>query len=405
MKVNITLDQSKLRQNGHPIVINIFVTKSDRCYPAIKLYSFAEHWDFEREEPKKSHPQYFLVYDKVSDFKIKIHKLQKSNLKRSSNQIKNYLFGNDGDIYAFWQQRIAEEKKKLENKNKAIKTTGNAGVYEAALNVWKNYKSILSYDEITYDFLTKFKIEKSSSCKASGINSYLKTIRAIYNEAIRRGMYTNEGNYPFNKIMEKEMPTKDKYLTISEMQILVKNPVNHVYYKYFLLCFYLGGLDFIDIASLKKSDIKFGRVKKVREKGNTREVINNRIFPEAQKIIDFFHDEESEYILPIYKYNYADYRKNYVARMKPIFSKIKIFTHVDSKSPRYSFIHIGSMELYQNRDIIKELVGHAQRDTLSIYEGKFPVKIKDEVHRKIIDAVIDAKVLELPIYSEYTDLA
>jgi len=404
MNIELFLDTNRLRKNGFPITISIFNSQSDKCYPTTNLYAFAEDWDFEKLEPKKSHPQYSLIISKILEYKIKIHKVKKSNFKRTAVQAKNYIFGQDGDIYAFWEQRIKEEEKKLLNKNKAIRTKGNAGFYETTLNVWKNYKPYLSYEEITYDFIVRFKIEKSSTCGPSGINTYLKAIRAIYNEAIRRGLYTREGNYPFEKVMEKELPTRDKYLTIEEMQLLISKPSSHVYYKYFLLCFYLGGLDFIDLASLKKSDIRQGRVKKVRSKGNTREVINNRIFPEAQRILDFFTDEESEYLLPIYKYNYTDYRKNYASRIKPLFSNIGITSHVDSKSPRYSFIHIGSMELYQNRDIIKELVGHAQGDTLSIYEGKFPEKIKDEVHRKIIDAVI-VQEKQFPADSEFTDIA
>lgn len=405
MNVNITLDLSKTRKNGHPIVLSIFVAKNDRAYPTLKYYSTAKDWDFKKEEPKKSHPLYNAVLSKVLDLKAKIHKLQNSNQRRNAKQVQTFLLGNFECIFTFWEQRIKEEEKKLINKNKEIETSGNAGFYETTLNVWKNYKETIRYEDITYDFLHRFKIEKSGTCTAGGINTYIKAIRAIYNDAVKRGIYIPEGVYPFNKIMDKKEPTRDKYLTIDEMKILIQNPIDHEYYRYFMLCFFLGGLDFIDIANLKKSDFKVGRLKKMRSKGNTREVINNYVFPEAQKIIDHFSDENSDFILPIYKFKYLYYRQNYARRVKKMFENIGIKSHIDSKSPRYSFIHIGSMELYQNRDIIKELVGHAQGDTLSIYEGKFPVKIKDEVHRKIIDAIIEVEPKELPADADYTDLA
>lgn len=405
MNISIELDLNSKTKNGHPLYLNIFVNKSDRLYPRLKLYSLTDDWDFENSIPRKSHPQYTYLLDKILDYKFKINKLQKSGIKRTAIQVKNFLFGNDGDVYAFWEERIEEEKKKLLNASKPIKTGGNASVYQFSLNVWKEYRPYLSFNEITYEFLVKFKIEKSATCTAGGINTYITKLKAIYNEAIRRGVYINEGGvYPFAKIMEKQKPTKDKHLTIEEMKIIIANPSSSIYYKYFLLCFYLGGLDFIDIATLKKSDIKAGRIKKMRAKGNTREIINNRIFPEAKKIMDFFEDPESEYVLPIHTFSYVNYRHNYTNRIKKIISDLKIYSYVDSKTPRYSFIHIGSMELYQNRDIIKELVGHAQRDTLSIYEGKFPVKIKDEVHRKIIDAVISNDE-NFHIEGEFTDLA
>lgn len=405
MTINIKLDLRAMRKNGYPITLTIFNSKSDYLYCSLKYYSAVENWDFEKEEPKKSHPQYKVLLQFILDLKTKINKLEHFNQKKTAKQIQTFLLGNSESIYSFWEERIKEEEKKLTNKNKPINSGGNASFYRNNLHVWKLFKSSLRFDEINYGFLTKFKVEKSKTCSSGGINTYLKAIRAIYNEAVKRGLYTPETNIsPFKKIMEKTAPTRDKYLTIEEMKIVTKNPIDHQYYRYFMLCFYLGGLDFIDIASIKKTDIRNNRIKFERHKGNTNEIINNYIFPEAREILEHFHDENSEYLTPLHKFSYDNYRKSYVVRIKALLKKIGIVSHVDSKTPRYSFIHIGSKELYQNRDIIKELVGHAQNDTHSIYEGKFPIKIKDEVHRKIIDAVIDIDH-KLPADFEYQDLA
>ncbi|WP_265427899.1 phage integrase SAM-like domain-containing protein [Chryseobacterium sp. YIM B08800] len=405
MNISIFIDLDRPRKKGFPIVLFIFVSKADRVYTSLKYYSSSEDWDSKKQEPKKSHPQYNLIIGEILDLKIKINKIENSKQKRTARQIQTLLLGNYECIYTFWEERITEEEKKLENKNKPIKTGGNASIYRGNLHVWKLFQKSVSYDEINYDFLTRFKIEKSKTCSAGGINTYIKSIRAVYNEAVKRGIYIPEATVsPFKGIMEKTAPTKDKYLTIEEMKILCKNPLDHQYYRYFMLCFFLGGLDFIDIASIKKSDIRNNRIKFIRNKGNTNEVINNYIFPEAKEILDYFFDENSEYLTPLHKFSYDNYRKSYVVRTKELFKKLGIESHVDSKTPRYSFIHIGSKELYQNRDIIKELVGHAQNDTHSIYEGKFPVKIKDEVHRKIIDAVIFQEK-EFHSDAEYKDLA
>lgn len=189
--------------------------------------------------------------------------------------------------------------------------------------------------------------------------------------------------------MEKSERTKDKYFVISEVQKIYHKPTKTKYDNYFLLCFFLGGLDFIDIANIKKEHIKRGRIQFTRFKGNTREIINNFIFPEAQRILDQFAND-SEFLTDIYQYkDFASCRNNYLKRYRNEIEALGITSYFSSKTPRYSFIHIGSRELYQNRDIIKELVGHSQNDITSIYEGKFPDKIKDEVHRKIIDSVIN----------------
>lgn len=297
MNINITLDKGKLRKKGYPIIISIFVTNTDRKYPTSKYFSFIEDWDSDLQVPKKSHPLYHGIMDYILDLKLKINKLENSREKKTAEQIQNYLLGNSDSIYSFWEIRIKELKEKDSKSKKDKKGGGNSEFYENYLSGWKSYKETLLYDEINYNFLTKFKIYKSKTCNNGGINTYLKAIRAIYNEAVKRGYYKpTDIVSPFKGIMEETLPTKDKYLTLKEMNTLVKNPIEHNFYKYFMLCFYLGGLDFIDIASIKKEHIRNNRVKFVRFKGGTREVIDNYIFEEAQKIIDFFHDPDSEYI-------------------------------------------------------------------------------------------------------------
>ena len=171
------------------------------------------------------------------------------------------------------------------------------------------------------------------------------------------------------------------------MKIIARKEIDHDYYRYFMLQFYLGGLDFVDIANLKKEHIKKGRIKFVRFKGGTNEVIDNFIFPEAQEILDYFNDSKSDFLTPIHKHSYNSHRNDYTAGIRLILLGMGVTAYIGSKSPRYSFIHIGNKELFLNRDIIKELVGHAQGDTHSIYEGKFPNHKKDEVHQEIINNV------------------
>lgn len=406
MNISISLDQSKLRKKGHPIVLSIFISKTDRAYPALNYYSFSKDWDFQKNIPKKTHPQFNIISTYIYELNLKINKIQISDRKKTAKQIQNLILGNYECIYAFWEERIEEEKQLLENKKIEVHSGGNAYVYKTCLSVWKNFKATLLYEDITYDMLTRFKREKSETCNAGGINYYIKTLRAIYNEAVKRGIYTPENSIsPFNNIMEVSSKTKDKFLSIDEMKIVFANKNEHHFYQFFKLCFLLGGLDFIDIASLEKSHLKNGRLKFERFKGNTKEQIDNFIFPEALEILKKFDNPESKFLLPIHQYSYKPYRDKSVRKMREFLEEIEITSYADSKTPRYSFIQIGSKELYLNRDIVKEIVGHSNNDTHAIYEGKFPVKIKDEVHRKIIDSVLE---ITAPIYlsdAEYIDLA
>lgn len=389
MKIKFFLDTSITRKEGHPLKLYIYVNSKDRKYPTTKFFSHAKDWDFEKEEPKKTHPLYLAIKDFLFEHNRKILQLLNSRNKKSSDQIERYILGNSDSIYDFWKIRI-EEFKKLHTKksNADLKKIGNAEKYENNLSVFMNYKPELYYEDIDYNFLNSFKLHKSETCNAGGINTYIANLRAVYYEAVKRGYYTpNNPVSPFKGIMEKKEATKDKDLTFGEMKVLFKNPIDHNFYRYFMLCFYLGGLDFIDIASIKKEHIRNNRIKFTRFKGGTNEVIDNYIFEEAKKIIDYFDDPETEYITPIHKYEYKPYRDKYVREIRKKFKPLGVESYVDSKTPRYTFINIGAKELFLNRDIIKEIIGHAQNDTLSIYEGKFPYHIKDKIHQEIIDSI------------------
>lgn len=375
MKINLKLDIKQKKKNGHPFILSIYVSKSDRMYKYTGFFSEIEQWDFKREEPKRSHPHFLGIMDFILEIKRKTNELINQNKRLTAEQIHNFLFGKSEDFYYFWEKRIEE-----------FGNEGNKEIHENSLNEFRKFRKNLSFDEIDYNFLNGFKLWKKKTCTNNTLNTYLSKIRAVYNEGIRRGVFTPQFYIsPFEKIMEASEKTKDKYLTIDEMRMITKNPNKTKFDHYFLLCFFLGGVDFIDIASLKHSHISQNRVKFERFKGKTKEVIDNCIFPEAWEIINSFADEE--FLTDIHNYSLKTHRDNYIKRYRNQLQDLGITSYVSSKSARYTFINIGK-ELLLNRDVIMELTGHARNDVHSIYEGKFSNNIKDEVHRKIIDAVL-----------------
>ena len=383
MKINLKLDTNKNKKEGFPLVLSIYVSKSDRLYRFSGFFATAEQWDFKKEEPKKNHPLYIGITNYILETKQKINDLLNSRVKMTAQQIFEFINGKDDDLYFFWEQRISEMKE--------AKQIGNAKFYEGYLKLFKNYKKTLKFSDIDYNFINKFKLNKKKTCSNNAINIYLKSIQAIYNEAVRRGVYVpNTYTNPFKGMKESSEPTKDKNLSIEEMKIIVKNKIEgrySKYYDYFLLLFYLGGIDFIDLANLKKEHIRHGRIKFVRFKGGTNEIIDNKIFPEAEEILNKY-DSESEYLLPIYNGEYLNVYRRFMANFRNYLLKIGITSYFTSKSARYTFINIGK-ELLLNREILMELTGHSRGDVHSIYEGRFSNQIKDEVHEKIIKAVFE----------------
>ena len=382
MKLKLKLDKSRKKKQGYPLVVSIYVSKTDFKYPFTGYYSTLENWDFEKEEPKPIHPLYIGIMDYLLETRIKILKIINLRQNLTSDQIYYIIFGSNEDFYAFWDVRIKEMK--------GQGNIGNAEFQENTKNIFKKFTPKLYFKDISYNFLNNFKMYKTRTCSANTINNYLRGIRSIYNEAIRRGIFTPETyNSPFAGVMPKLTPTKNKFLTIDDMKLILNTEKKHRFYNYFMLSFLLGGIDFIDLANIKHSNIVNNRIDFTRHKGGTNERINNFIFPETWEIIKQLKEENSDYITPIHKFSYKTYRKNYNEDFRKWLEIIGVNSYFSSKSARYTFINIGK-ELLLNRDVIMEIVGHSKKDVHSIYEGKFPVKIKDEIHRKIIDSIIES---------------
>lgn len=377
MTITLKLDKSFKKKKGHPLVLYIYVSKTDKLLKFTGYYGTDENWNMEKDEPLPIHPRYVEIMDFLLEKRRIIHNISSSRKRYTTEQIKNQILKNSESLYDFWEERISE-----------IKNQGTKDIYKSTLSVFREYRKNVLFEDVDYNFLNGFKQFKKSTCSSGGINSYLKNIKAVYNEGIRRGMYKPDTFIsPFSKIMEPSEPTMDKYFTIDEVKIITKKEVKTKYDCYFLLQFFLGGLDFVDIASIKKKlHIIGNRVKFHRFKGNTNELINNFIFPEAWEIINYFNDDE--YLTDIYKFSKIDtVRGNYNRRYRNELESIGITSYFSSKTARYTFINIGK-ELGLNRDVVMELTGHARNDVHSIYEGRFSDKIKDEVHRKIIEAVL-----------------
>ena len=393
MEIEIKLDKSKLRKNGFPVIITIFISKTDRQYPTTGYYAFENEWDFVRNEPKSNHPLYNGLYEFVYKTKLAINKiLERKKTSYTSEQVKNILLGTNPDsLVTFWQEFIEENKK---NGNE-----GNARYHASNLAAFKQYKSDLNFDQLTYNFIIKYRdfhlnkkqVDGNNKVTKNGVIVYLRGLKTVYREALKRKLFIPEDlSNPFEGVMPTAEPTKDKYFSIPEMKKIMSIPIKHKYYDFFILCFLIGGIDYVDLKNLKYSHIKNNRIKFERFKGGTKEIINNYIFPETYEILNKYKDDTG-FLVPLHFYEAQSktysFRDNYIRRLRAWFKKNDIHSYFTSKTPRYTFIDIGK-QTFLNRDVIKELTGHSNKDVHAIYEGKFPNHVKDEVHRKIIDSIL-----------------
>jgi integrase/recombinase XerD len=121
---------------------------------------------------------------------------------------------------------------------------GNARAYKSALSAVKNFfgDKPISFQEINYPFLLRF--ESNHLLKGyslNGLSTYLRTIRAIYNSAIKDGII-EEAIYPFKKYQIKATKTRKRAISIDaikkieKLELENKHPLFHTR-NYFLISF------------------------------------------------------------------------------------------------------------------------------------------------------------------------
>ena len=396
---------------GFPVKLYISEGKTKKIkYLHLKIYSSKKHWNNKSNEPKKTHPDYWEVLNIINQWKHKYPPIimkanqNKWSLEKTFNQLNdNYselLFSK------FWDNLNLEFHKKGLAKHRT---------YKIHFDIFNKYNSNVSFDDINYHFLCQFRDfklydngknfvasqeekEKIKLCSPSGIHSILRSVRAVYNEAVNREVYEpKQYRSPFKGVFPKLSKTPNKSLDIQMLskiyhtkpELSTQSKIGGYYHyrNYFIACFGLGGLDFIDIANLRhdKHIIKERLVFQRFKQGETKETISNYIFPEIWEILNQY--DCKPYLFPIYEAkNYNNFRNSYIQRFRLCLAQIGITEYFSSKSARYSFINIGK-QLQLNREVLMELTGHSRGDVHSIYESGFSNEIKDEVHRKILDAV------------------
>lgn len=380
----ILYDYHKPTKKGYPIKILITEGVSKKTKPInLKIYSELKDWDKEKQEPKKSHPEYFDLLEEVIHYKSKLLKAIREARLNGWNIDKtiDYIKGKGEDENFLHLATAITNKQESKGKNVSIKRT--------VLNSLERYSGEIMLSDIDINFVKDYRdwCLDSGKFTNNGVHTYLRTFRALYNQI-------KGDTAPFKGVMPKLSKTRNKYLEIEELKLIKNSNFNkngelsgaYHYTNYFMLCFYLGGIDLIDLANLRyDKHIINDRVLFQRFKGGTDEWIDNKLMDQAKEILKGY--DCKPYLVPIHKSKqYRNFYSNYNRRIKEYFKDLGVESYITSKSPRYSFINIAK-NIGISRDIVEEIVGHSKGDVHSIYEGKFPNHIKDEAHLRIIQEV------------------
>ena len=295
-------------------------------------------------------------------------------------------------VFTFFRQQIAKKEQ--------MQCVGTKNNYTNAVNrfiEFRNQKD-LTFSQMTADMMEMYQAWLwNRGVGQNTVSFYLRTLRTLHHKAVEAGQATS--NDIFAHVQTANVRTAKRAISVNDIRKIEKLdlPRGSSLDKardMFLFSFYLRGMAFVDMAFLKKSDLKCGLVSYNRRK--THQNLNIEWIKPMQAIIDKYAEQtkDSPYMLPILtgketspytQYRKVEYNTNYNLKKigKMIGLKIPLTTYV----ARHTW---ASIALHMNIPIatISEGMGHNSYKTTQIYLESIDVATINEANKKIIRKIL-----------------
>ena len=233
--------------------------------------------------------------------------------------------------------------------------------------------------------------------KAKGIcpntvSFYMRILRAVYNRAVEKELV--EQRHPFkhvytgiDKTVKRAVPLK-AIKRIKELDLTLKPHLNYAR-DMFLFSFYTRGMSFIDMAYLKKSDLKNGILIYRRKKTNQQLSIKWEKCM-AEIVAKYKDPNATQYLLPIITNPLLDERKQYrnaIYRVNTALKEVARLANLSIPLTMYCARH-GWASIAKSKNIplsvISEGMGHDSEETTRIYLASLDSNVIDKANSLIL---------------------
>lgn len=273
-----------------------------------------------------------------------------------------------------------------------------AETYKTALNSFIRFRCVKD-DVPLKDLDSSLIMEYESYLKSRGIcpNSssfYMRNLRAMYNRAVDKEIIQQKN--PFKHVYTGIDKTVKRAISIKSIrQIrdldLVKYPSSDYARDMFLFSFYTRGMSFVDMAYLKKNNLKNGFLSYRRHKTNQQLFVKWE--KPMQDIVDKYDTSNSPYLLPIIKNSSRESRRQYVTaehlvncKLKRIGKSLGLSIPLTTYVARHSWASIAKSKNIP-LSIISEAMGHDSESTTRIYLASLDTSTIDRANKIVLKSL------------------
>lgn len=224
------------------------------------------------------------------------------------------------------------------------------------------------------------------------VSFYMRILRAVYNRAVEQEL--TEQRNPFRHVytgIDKTVKRAISFATIKRMKALDLSlqPTLDFARDMFLFSFYTRGMSFIDMAYLRKTDLKHGIITYRRRK--TGQQLTIKWEKCMQEIVAKYDNHcNSPYLLPILKHPFDNHRSQYRNRLmqvntslKMIAKKVGLDIPLTMYVARHSWASIARSK-HIPVSVISEGMGHDSEATTQIYLASLDTAVIDRANRLIL---------------------
>ncbi|MFV0420359.1 MAG: phage integrase SAM-like domain-containing protein [Dysgonomonas sp.] len=267
------------------------------------------------------------------------------------------------------------------------------------------------------------------------ISYYMRMLRVIYRKAVRERLIETKRENPFEGVFTGFQQTRKRALDIEQLRKLNNLDFSELLergtsivdvatitsssdkgrldeglyncWRYFFFCFHARGMSYVDMAYLRKENIRHGVISYYRKK--TGQKIEITITPTLKRIIDSFSEEVrySAYLFPVIRdtnksprvqyesgLNIQNKRLKRLAKMAKIDLEWGLTTHVS----RHSWATIGKIQNLP-LSVISEGLGHSSEKMTYTYLASFDRSTLDKASEMIDLALISPLSTAKPLHN------
>ncbi len=298
-------------------------------------------------------------------------------------------YAHEYSLFNFMESIIAKLKH-----NGKIRTSET---YKSTLNSFKKFREDedIMLDCITSETMEEYEAwHKNRGVAPNTISFYTRILRAVYNRAVEDDIIENRN--PFRHVYTGVDKTVKRALPLAVIKKikaldLSLTPALDYARDMFLMSFYLRGMSFIDMAFLKKTDLKNGYVTYRRRKTGQQLIIEWT--KEMQMILDKYPENKSDYLLPVIRnpglnerctYRNTGYNINH--SLKRIAGMVGVTIPLTLYVARHSWASAAKAKGIPI-SVISEGMGHDSEATTQIYLASLDTSVVDKANSLILKSL------------------